>query len=136
LALHESAASPSVHQRMMADPVIRERIATDPTLQSMMSGQGAMQEMGQGGPGMDRGEMHRAMEFLVRLLEDPQVDARIHADPDLHQIWAESAVQRMLEMMRHMHGPTAGMHGASGGEQHQQHQQEQPQQRNPREHQH
>jgi hypothetical protein len=51
-------------------------------------------------------EMHRAMEFIVRLLSDPQVDSRIHANPRLHQLWADPAVQRHLEMMRRMHGPT------------------------------
>jgi hypothetical protein len=51
-------------------------------------------------------EMHRAMEFIVRLLADPQVDSRIHATPRLHQLWADPAVQRHLEMMRRMHAPT------------------------------
>jgi hypothetical protein len=54
-------------------------------------------------PGMNMG-MHRAMEFIVRLLADPQVDARIHADPRLHRLWADPEVQRHLEMMRRMHG--------------------------------
>jgi hypothetical protein len=51
-------------------------------------------------------EMHQAMEFIVRLLSDPQVESRVHADPRLHQLWADPAVQRHLEMMRRMHGPT------------------------------
>jgi hypothetical protein len=48
--------------------------------------------------------MHRAMEFIVRLLADPQVDARIHADPRLHEIWARPAVQQYLQRLREMHG--------------------------------
>jgi hypothetical protein len=48
--------------------------------------------------------MHRAMEFIVRLLADPQVEARIHADPTLHEIWMDPEVQRHLQMMRQMHG--------------------------------
>jgi hypothetical protein len=48
--------------------------------------------------------MHRAMEFIVRLLADPQVDAPIHAEPRLHELWANPAVQRHLRMMRQMHG--------------------------------
>jgi hypothetical protein len=54
-------------------------------------------------PGM-RPEMHRAMEFVVRLLADPQVEARIHADPRLHEIWSRPAVQEHLRMIREMHG--------------------------------
>jgi hypothetical protein len=57
-------------------------------------------------------EMHQAMEFIVRLLADPEVEARIHSDPRLHGIWADPEVQRHLEMMRRMHG------GDRGHEQH------------------
>jgi hypothetical protein len=49
-------------------------------------------------------ELHRALDFVARLLADPQVDARIHADPRLHQIWARPAVQQYLRMLREMHG--------------------------------
>jgi hypothetical protein len=56
---------------------------------------------------MDPG-MHGAMEFILRLLSDPQVESRIHADPALHGIWADPAVQRHLEMMREMHGAHGG----------------------------
>jgi hypothetical protein len=48
--------------------------------------------------------MHRAMEFIVRLLADPQVEARIHADPRLHETWARPAVQQYLQRLRQMHG--------------------------------
>jgi hypothetical protein len=48
--------------------------------------------------------MHRATEFIVRLVADPQVDARIHADPRLHEIWARPAVQQYLQRLRQMHG--------------------------------
>jgi hypothetical protein len=73
-------------------------------------------------------EMHRAMEFIVRLLADPQVDARIHADPRLHEIWADPAVQRHLDMMRRMHGPDAGHEGHGTPRQHQHQHQHQHQQ--------
>jgi hypothetical protein len=56
-------------------------------------------------------EMRRAMEFIVRLLADPRVEARIHADPRLHGIWTDAAVQRHLRMMREMHGPGGGHDG-------------------------
>lgn len=54
-------------------------------------------------PGMTP-EMHRTMEFIVRLLADPQVEARIHANPRLHEIWSRPAVQEYLRMIRQMHG--------------------------------
>jgi hypothetical protein len=79
-------------------------------------------------PGMDM-EMHQAMEFIVRLLSDPQIEARIHADPRLHRLWADPEVQQHLQMMRQMHGPGADEdrdHGAHQHQQHQQHQQQQP----------
>jgi hypothetical protein len=62
-------------------------------------------------PGMTP-EMHRAMEFIVRLLADPQVEARIHADPRLHEIWSRPAVQEYLRMIRQMHGVPNGQGGA------------------------
>ncbi len=70
-------------------------------------------------------EMHRAMEFIIRMLADPQVDARIHANPRLHQLWADPEVQRHLQMMRQMHGVPAPGHeeGHGGHQQHEQHQQ-------------
>lgn len=54
--------------------------------------------------------MHAVMEFLARLLTDPRIEARIHADPALHRLWSDPALQRQLEMMRRMH---AGGHGAA-----------------------
>jgi hypothetical protein len=56
-------------------------------------------------PAMDP-ETHQAMEFVLRLLSDPGVAARIHADPRLHALWADPEVQRHLEMLRRMHGGT------------------------------
>jgi hypothetical protein len=70
---------------------------------------------GQQMPGMTP-EMHRAMEFIARLLADPQVEARIHADPRLHEIWARPAVQEYLRMIRQMHG--GGHDGHDGTPQH------------------
>jgi hypothetical protein len=67
---------------------------------------------------MDPG-MHRAMEFIVRLLADPQVEARIHADPELHRLWADPQVQHHLQMMRRMHGPAAEGDEEPGARQHQ-----------------
>jgi hypothetical protein len=109
---HGAAGSPDMalmmemHQRMMADPVIRERVATDPVLQQMM----ARMHGGQGMQGMDHGSMQgsgaaasdsaQALDFVVRLLSDPEVEARIHSDPRLHQLWSDPEVQRRLAELR------------------------------------
>jgi hypothetical protein len=79
-------------------------------------------------------EMHQAMEFIVRLLADPQIEARIHADPRLHQLWADPEVQRHLQMMRQMHGPGAGAHEGHGAEQREQQQQQQQPRNQPHRH--
>jgi hypothetical protein len=60
---------------------------------------GAEAEAGRGDPAMGR-----AMRFIVRLLEDPEVQRRIHAVHELHEAWEDPAVQRVLERMRRMHG--------------------------------
>jgi hypothetical protein len=41
-------------------------------------------------------ESEPAAELLRRLLADPEVEARIHADPALHRLWSDPAVQRIL----------------------------------------
>jgi hypothetical protein len=68
------------------------------------------------GLGMADREMHRAMEFIVRLLSDPQVEARIHADPRLHRLWEDPELQRHLEMMRQMHPPGPQGHEGHGAQ--------------------
>jgi hypothetical protein len=93
-----------MHERMMADPVIRERIAADTTLQRMMHELQSMPGMHAGAHGMADMAMHPAMEFVVLLLADPQVEARIHADPRLHEIWSRPEVQEHLRMIREMYG--------------------------------
>ena len=52
--------------------------------------------------------MHAAMELIVRLLTHPQIEARIHADPRLHQLWSDPQVQRQLELLKRMHPPGGG----------------------------
>jgi hypothetical protein len=104
--MQHGAGSPDValmmemHERMMADPVIRARVASDSALARMMA-----QVHGEG---MDHGAMHggaaadsaQALDFVVRLLSDPQVEARIHSDPRLHQLWSDPQVQRRLAELR------------------------------------
>jgi hypothetical protein len=54
-----------------------------------------------GMPGMQMsGVMMQAMEFVLRLLSDPEVESRIHANPRLHELWSDPEVQRHLQMMR------------------------------------
>jgi hypothetical protein len=43
-----------------------------------------------------------AMEFITLLLSDPRVEARVHADPRLHQLWSDPQVQSCLATMRRM----------------------------------
>src|SRR3712207_8912592 len=40
-------------------------------------------------PTGDASGQERAMEFVVRLLSDPAVEARIHSDPGLHRLWSD-----------------------------------------------
>jgi hypothetical protein len=61
---------------------------------------------------------HRAMAMVVRLLEDPHVQQRIHAVPALHEAWQDEGVQRHLAMMRRMHGDE---HGDEHGAEHRDH---------------
>jgi hypothetical protein len=64
-------------------------------------------------PPADMAAMHMMMQFIMRLLTDPAIEQRIHADPRLHQLWADPDVQRQLEMLRRMHGG-----GAAGAGRH------------------
>jgi hypothetical protein len=95
-----------MHERMMADPVIRERVAADSVLRRMMAemhGEGGMQGMRRGGAEA-ASDSAQALDFVVRLLSDPAVEARVHADPRLHQLWSDPAVQRRLQELRRQRG--------------------------------
>ncbi len=61
-------------------------------------------------PGMMDPGMERVMAFLVRLLDDPVVQQRIHAVPELHEAWADPAVQEHLARLRRMHGDHEAEH--------------------------
>jgi hypothetical protein len=91
-----------MHGRMMADPVIRERVASDPVLQRMMQGMPATSPGGTGAatPGATSRMTPATVDFVVRLLSDPQVEARIHSDPRLHRLWSDPEVQRRLAELR------------------------------------
>lgn len=51
-------------------------------------------------------DRRRAVEFIVRLFADPAVEARIHADPELHRLWSDPDVQRRLAELRANRTPT------------------------------
>jgi hypothetical protein len=98
-----------MHERMMADPVIRARVAADSVLQRMMSevhGGAHGAAPGTAGHGTAHGagaaapDSAQALDFVVRLLADPEVEARIHTDPRLHQLWSDPEVQRRLAELR------------------------------------
>ncbi|HUG39319.1 MAG TPA: hypothetical protein VMM12_02485 [Longimicrobiales bacterium] len=92
----------AIHARLMADPVIRERLAADPELRRMMDEMHAGMPGGHAREGMGEGEHETepVMEFILRLLADPEIEARIHADPRLHALWADPGVQRLLHARR------------------------------------
>ena len=105
-----------MHMRMLQDPVIRERIATDPVLQQMMREAPDMMQMmepdhsmpmegTQGAAAETTIEANRreAMEFIVRLLADPEVASRVHSDPQLHQLWSDPEVQARLSELQQTH---------------------------------
>ncbi len=93
-----------LHQRMMADPVIRQRVEADSALRRLV------QQM-QGAHGTSHGaaegaasDSAQAIDFAVRLLSDPEVEARVHADPRLHRLWSDPEVQRRLAELRRQRG--------------------------------
>lgn len=47
------------------------------------------------------------MALVVQLLDDEQVQRRIHAVHELHEAWVDPMVQQHLDMVRRMHGPEA-----------------------------
>jgi predicted DCC family thiol-disulfide oxidoreductase YuxK len=92
-----------LHERMMADPVIRARVATEPELRRRMEelhGGAGADHAAHAGAAATAADSARALEFVVRVLADPQVEARIHADPRLHQLWSDPEVQRRLTEVR------------------------------------
>jgi hypothetical protein len=89
---HDHAA----HQEPARDPAAAEHQAHEPPAHE----HGAS-------PGEPDPGMHALMGLVVRLLEDPEVEARIHAVHDLHEAWEDPDVQRHIDMMRRMHGPDA-----------------------------
>lgn len=40
------------------------------------------------------------MEFMILLLNDSLIEARIHSDPRLHQLWPDPKIQECLAAVR------------------------------------
>ncbi|MBW3554065.1 MAG: hypothetical protein KY466_11165, partial [Gemmatimonadetes bacterium] len=107
-----------MHARLMADPVIRNRIAADAELERMMEEMHAAMAHGHG---MERKtsprdrESAEVIEFVLRLLSDPRIEARIHEDPRLHELWSDPEVQRLLEAYRREGAGPEGHEGHGAG---------------------
>jgi hypothetical protein len=105
-----------LHVRMLADPVIRARVRADPTLSRLLGELEASAPEGAPLPlpaGTDATDREQAIEFIVRLLSDPEVEARVHSDPELHRLWSDPEVQRRLAELRERQPaaePTAPAH--------------------------
>ena len=121
-------ADPVIRERVATDPVLQRLLAeagisvasgaTAPVATGMdhanMPGmqQGAVKPavdsgmiMGLGGANVSAEDRRRAVEFIVRLLSDPAVEGRIHADPELHRLWSDPDVQRRLAELRRVPAP-------------------------------
>ncbi|HST57966.1 MAG TPA: hypothetical protein VLK84_04745 [Longimicrobium sp.] len=101
----DAARGRELHDRMMADPVIRARVHADPELHRLMeslhggASAGGHDEHG-AADATAAADSAQALDFVVRLLSDPEVEARIHTDPRLHQLWSDPEVQRRLAELR------------------------------------
>jgi hypothetical protein len=93
-----------LHERMMADPVIRQRVEADSALQRMVQQMHAAPGASHGAAEGSAADSAQAIDFAVRLLSDPEVEARVHADPRLHRLWSDPEVQRRLAELRRLRG--------------------------------
>lgn len=123
--LQRMLADPVIRERAATDPTLQRMIAALPagTLGNQggaapggMPGMAGMQHApGMPMPGMQgtppsaggtivaapmSADRRQAVEFLARLFADPAVEARIHADPELHRLWSDPDVQRRLTELR------------------------------------
>lgn len=122
-------ADPVIRERVATDPMLQQMLqgstqAAMPGMPGMQhgnmpgmqqggtTGMSGMQHgnmpMGQGGMTMTPAdsaqpmteERRQAIEFMMRLLADSTVEAKIHADPKLHALWSDPEVQRRLAELR------------------------------------
>lgn len=101
----DSAWMRQMHDQLMADPVIRARVHADPELHRLMESLHGGDSAGEHGEhaapdATAAADSAQALDFVVRLLSDPEVEARIHTDARLHQLWSDPEVQRRLAELR------------------------------------
>jgi hypothetical protein len=89
--------------QLMMDRIIRERVAMDPVLSRLSQGG---RPTGSGEPEVTDsapGDSSRTtIEFLMSLLQDPEVAARIQADPELRSLASGAALQQCLAELRRL----------------------------------
>lgn len=125
LAIHSRMmADPVIRERVATDPVLQRILAgagQEPEMPGMqhgdMPGMPGMQHgnmpAGRGDTNMTGGraagaatpqpmteERRQAIEFMMRLLADSTVEARIQADPEFRALWTDPEVQRRLAELR------------------------------------
>lgn len=114
-------ADPVIRERVATDPMLQQMLGGQTQAMQSMPGMqhGSMPGMqhgnmpiGQGGmnmgatPGAAPGaapmteERRQQVEFMMRLLADPTVEAKIRANPELQALWADPEVQRRLAELR------------------------------------
>ena len=91
-----TAYSPLAQGKVGRDPVLREMMRAVPSSPDS-AGAHAGHDISTA-PG--EAAAQAAMEFVLLLLSDPQIESRIHADPEMHRLWTDPAVQRCLATMR------------------------------------
>jgi hypothetical protein len=98
-----------LHDGMMEDAAIRVRVDADTALRRTMAeahGEGGHADHAAHGATMDDA---RLLAAVARLLADPRIEARVHADPQLHRLWSHPEVQRRLAEARRAQ-PVAAPH--------------------------
>ena len=125
--LDRMLSDPVIRERVATDPALQRMLAQPGMSSSSTPSMGGMQHGtmnmrapsnppagGMGGmqhgampmaagatpPAMSDEERRLREDFLLLLLSDPSVEARIHADPRLHRLWADPDVQRRLQELR------------------------------------
>jgi hypothetical protein len=106
-----AARMQELHDRLMADPIIRARVHGDPELHRLMESlHGTAGHAAHGADASAAADSAQALDFVVKLLSDPEVEARIHGDPRLHQLWSDPEVQRRLAELRRAQPASAPQH--------------------------
>lgn len=130
--LDRMLSDPVIRERVATDPALQRMLAQSGMSPASMPNMAGMQHGNMNMPapsnppargmaGMQHGNMPMATgaapaamsdeerrlreDFLLLLLNDPSVEARIHADPRLHRLWSDPEVQRRLQELRAARAP-------------------------------